>query len=528
MAEIDRGSWESRGRKEPKLLKVVIVALTVAVLFASSLSLLSNPSSEILPAPVPARTAYTSHANITIDDNYGFQPANWTANGISGGSGIHSDPYVINGWGINGAGHQYAIYVGNTTKHFKLSNCSGKNATLAGIYLNNVKNSTVINNDCSNNGMESIAIAYSDGDNFIADNLCANSNYGLIVALSSNCIITDNLCENNSISIGFVSSCNNTVFNNTCRNDSYGGGTGIYLDPYSSDNTIVGNNCSSNIYGITLDIYCCNNTIANNTCNSNNNYGIFLYSSSDNNTLSNNTCSNNGYGIALASSSYNTLSNNNCSSNINHGIVLYSSSNNNTLSNNTCDSNNYCGMRLVSSSYNTLSNNTCSNSDDGIQLASSSDNNTLSNNTCSNNDEGIVLYSSSDNTIAWNQMCNNIGYGVNLQSGANRNMIWNNTFISNNGGGVQAYDDGTNNWWNTSGSPHGYGNYWSDLTTPDTNFDGIVDWSYNLTGSAGAKDYYPLTTPSIPPYIPEFSEIVVPIVGLMLIALIFGRTKKKP
>jgi hypothetical protein len=45
-------------------------------------------------------------------------------------------------------------------------------------------------------------------------------------------------------------------------------------------------------------------------------------------------------------------------------------------------------------------------------------------------------------------------------------------------------------------------------------------------GSAGAKDRYPPTTPAPP--IPEFSEIVVPIIGLMLFALVFGRIGKKP
>jgi parallel beta-helix repeat protein len=169
-------------------------------------------------------------------------------------------------------------------------------------------------------------------------------------------------------------------------------------------------------------------------------------------------------------------------------------------------------------------------------LESSSNNNTISNNNCSsNNNYGIYLDSSSNNIVAWNHICNNSGYGIYASTGADRNMIWNNTFIGNNGAGsvydinhIQAYDAGTNNYWNTSGSPHGYGNYWSDLTTPDTNFDGIVDWSYNLTGSAGAKDYYPLTAPSIPPIIPEFSEVVIPIVGLMLIALVIGGTRKKP
>jgi hypothetical protein len=109
-------------------------------------------------------------------------------------------------------------------------------------------------------------------------------------------------------------------------------------------------------------------------------------------------------------------------------------------------------------------------------------------------------------------------------------MIWNNTFINNNGGTVQAYDEGINNRWNTSGAPHGYGNYWSDLTTPDiAPSDGIVDdpFDYSIGGASMSYDYYPLTTQSVPPYIPEFSEIIVPIVGLLLISLMFGRVRKK-
>jgi len=62
---------------------------------------------------------------------------------------------------------------------------------------------------------------------------------------------------------------------------------------------------------------------------------------------------------------------------------------------------------------------------------------------------------------------------------------------------IQTYDAGTNNRWNISGSPHGYGNYWSDWTTPDADSNGVVDIPYSIPGSAGAKDYYPLTLTSV-------------------------------
>ncbi len=87
---------------------------------------------------------------------------------------------------------------------------------------------------------------------------------------------------------------------------------------------------------------------------------------------------------------------------------------------------------------------------------------------------------------------------------------------------VQAYDNGTDNHWN---STSGVGNYWHDWAnnndTNDQNGDGIVDWPYPIAGSAGAKDYYPLKTPS-GGTIPEFSTglWIVIIVLIVLIAML--------
>lgn len=136
--------------------------------------------------------------------------------------------------------------------------------------------------------------------------------------------------------------------------------------------------------------------------------------------------------------------------------------------------------------------------------------------------------------LSRNLICNNVGYGVFISSGSN-NRIWNNTFVGNRGAGsayspahVQAYDDGIN-WWNSSDTPHGYGNYWGDWQSPDNVPPyGIVDSPYNVGGSAGAKDFYPLTTPQAP--IPEFG--VMPFVVMVLLAMIMlagdMRRKKRP
>ena len=317
------------------------------------------------------------------------------------------------------------------------------------------------------------------------------SYYGVSLFNCVNGTLENNHCSNNVCGIRLYSgSNNNTLNNNNCSDNSDG------IAVSSGKNNTISNNtcCSNNVYGIVLT-WSSDSTLSNNTCYSNNECGIYLFYSSSSNPLSNNTCSNNGYGIYLHSSSDSTLSNNTCSNN-GYGIVLAWSSDS-TLSNNTCSSNNVYGIHLYySSGGNTLSNNTCS----------------------SNNVYGIFLYSSSGNTLNNNTCVSNGWYGVYLFYSSN-NRIWNNTFYHNNGAGdafdplhIQAYDDGLNNWWN---STDGYGNYWSDWTAPDVVPPyGIVDVPYDIAGSAGAKDYYPLTTPQAP--IPEFG--MMPFVVMVLLA----------
>jgi parallel beta-helix repeat protein len=203
----------------------------------------------------------------------------------------------------------------------------------------------------------------------------ASYNYGIYLSSSSSDnTVTGNTCNNNSYGIRLYSSSNNTVTGNTCNNNN---STGIYLSSSSSDNTVTGN-----------------------TCNNNNSYGIYLYSSSSNNTVTGNTCNNNNStGIYLSSSSSdNTVTGNTCNNNSNYGIYLYSSSNN-TVTGNTCNNNSY-GIRLYSSSNNTVTGNTCNNNDrSGIYLSSSSSDNTVTGNTCIRGTGQTSDYASNQYTI---------------------------------------------------------------------------------------------------------------------------------
>jgi parallel beta-helix repeat protein len=160
-------------------------------------------------------------------------------------------------------------------------------------------------------------------------------------------------------------------------------------------------------------------------------------------------------------------------------------------------------MHLISLSDSMVSGNTCLNNWwHGIMLGGTSNNDTLSDNDCSYSQYGIYLDSSGNNDmLTLNKPHDNTGYGIYATAGAGRNTIWNNTLTGNNGVGVQAYDNGANNRWNSSS---GCGNWWSDWTTPDAVAPfGIVDLPYDISGSAGEKDYYPLAVQPGTPYVPR-------------------------
>ncbi len=125
------------------------------------------------------------------------------------------------------------------------------------------------------------------------------------------------------------------VRNLTVRRFMYG-----FLLSVSSGNTISGNTCTGNGYGIYARQSSNGNTLANNDVSANNYYGIYL-DNSRNNSLSGNTANGNGYdGIRLLTSSGNILSGNTANNNARYGIVV-DRSGNSTLTGNTMAGNRY-------------------------------------------------------------------------------------------------------------------------------------------------------------------------------------------
>lgn len=387
-----------------------------------------------------------------------------------------------------------------------------------GLYVDNFRNCYLANNTCNNSTQEGLFVGIGDShDGIVINNTCNGNLEGIYLDGFDHGIFVDNICINNTYGIYVDTDSDfNLIDNNNCTGNVY---NGICLSQ-STNNTLSNNICNENSVGINLLAGCNDNILLNNTCKLNvgvdgngiaifqsgkvriisNTCGLNLYDgiyvdTSNNATLIDNNCSSNEWaGIVLKDSENATLSGGNCSSNP-YGIRLQGAIRNNMVVDNDCYDNSFDGIFLSASRNNTLANNTCTYNDaKGIEIVSSSYDNIIFNNNCSMNQNGIQIDSSSRNVASWNSIFDNTFHGIYIAPGCNLNMICNNTFIHNNGVGIQANDDGSNNRWNTSGAVHGYGNYWSDLTSPDLVYPWkIVDYSYNLSGGASAKDYYPLT-----------------------------------
>ncbi len=200
---------------------------------------------------------YVEHGPIFIEGNDNFRSIaraeNWP------GDGTPSFPYVISGLNIT-ASSESLIFIGNTTRHFQISNCflNGLSITDTGIVLSNVDQGTIRNNLVANCTNEGIAL-YSSTNNTITKNIVYNSENGIFIGFNS----PNNGSNNNAIA-------HNTIF----RNDY-----GIQLDG-SDNNRISHNNVSRNTYGLYLS-FSANNTSFNNNFLNNSFYGVFLFFSNN-------------------------------------------------------------------------------------------------------------------------------------------------------------------------------------------------------------------------------------------------------
>jgi parallel beta-helix repeat protein len=476
--------------------------------------------------------------NSSVDNSSGNSDMYFRNTGIylrnaTNGTLYNNEIKVCEGNGINIEYSKDIVLMGNRLRYNDWS----------GIYVGYYSNITIKDNTCLFNNWSGVWL-WSTSDSYVINNTLQNNTEGITLEWSNGIIIEENIAINGSEGLTMTNSDLNTIANNTFSDNKW---EGVYMDQ-SDLNTLSNNTCQGNYDGIYLSDSHYNtiseNQVTNNTAGALSGYGIFL-DYSDYNTISKNNCSGNKEnGMEIFYSDYNTIDNNTCQDNLDDGISVYKSVNV-TISNNTLTGNQF-GLFVENRCYNnTIENNNISyNTDIGIYLMILCNNNTFKNNTITGNGEdgiyandrnagniiegntisenggnGINLtYDSDEFIIIYNEIISNIEYGIQiLDSDCENNLIHRNGFYNNNGTGVQAYDNGSNDWDN--GYPSG-GNYWSDYIGVDFNStaaqdvpppDGFGDTPYYIIGDKGARDRYPLITfpwtPPPPTGLPEISDV---------------------
>lgn len=182
-------------------------------------SSLNNEISEEQPA---IGTDYVSHPPIRIDNNtdlnHTAQSEGWS------GNGSESNPYIIEGYEIDGAGNGSCIYIGNTTEHFVVSDC----------YLHDAKGKFW---DYFDNTALHL---YRTANGTVKNNTISSCDYyGVYLKESNDICLRNNLIRrNDELGVYLVGSENNILINNTVESNEY---DGISIKEHSDNNTIANN-----------------------------------------------------------------------------------------------------------------------------------------------------------------------------------------------------------------------------------------------------------------------------------------------
>jgi parallel beta-helix repeat protein len=163
-------------------------------------------------------------------------------------------------------------------------------------------------------------------------------------------------------------------------------------------------------------------------------------------------------------------------------------------------------MPTVDCEFINITCNTLTGNEYGIEMYG--DNCIVRGNSIQNSDSHGIYMTGNNSKVYNNTIENSGGYGMKLNNAPTTpcfgNYLYWNDIIGNNGSGVQAYDSGTTNIWNTptqvnypyKGGNTWYsytGNYWNDHRDP-SDPDGIMDSPYPIDPDVGsAQDAYPLS-----------------------------------
>lgn len=323
-------------RIKSNIMFTVLILLSLVILFTfSPIINFGNRDKDLAIIETKFSPEYVHSSQLSekihIDGNTGW--FDFRNAGNCTGLGTYSNPYVIKDLIIDGGDSGSCILIENSNVYFTIQNCtvfnSGHSGSRdSGIYLKNVSNGKILNNNCffNKNGI----YTYFSKNNTITANIAKNNTYhGICVAARSNETILDGntACFNSLIGIhidgGYTyhNSYNNLIINN---NASYNAAEGIRVT-FTNDTKIMNNTAINNGYdswvGNALNIQLCQNiTISknnlqgggeaiyaywlnsinfyNNTISSSKGSGLFIEYSKDVNIV-NNIFEDNSDGISL-------------------------------------------------------------------------------------------------------------------------------------------------------------------------------------------------------------------------------------
>ncbi|MEM4308637.1 MAG: NosD domain-containing protein [Thermoplasmata archaeon] len=506
------------------LRKAIIVVSCCVLILGTILTVSCNSVAE----------KFTVRTPIRINGDNGFT----TTNGVVAGNGSETNPYIIEGWEIDGSGYGFGIYIGNTTAYFIIRNCylhhasgnSGDFTKNSGIFLYNVINGKIESNTISSNGIGIYAV-FSSGCTITGNTIIQCTDTGLQIYLTDTFTVSANTISNNPCGVLLDASTGCTLTGNTFSNDGVviRGESLEYWNSHtiSTTNTVNGKALYyyKNTNGITVPSagqiilanctgFSVKNLVISGTttallagftsstkiesCNfSGNYYGIEFYSC-DGNTINTTTTSQNGIsGIAFTNSNWNRLNTLTADTNQGTGILL-TNSNNNTLHGIKTNGNQNTGIKLDASNSNYIINSQVSqNGEDGIQCVYSqwnvisgcnangnarygialtnSDENSVAGCNVSDNTAGIRLYRANSNKISGNTAMN-CNAGINLNYSCDSNQIFGNNLLSNNHGLFLLYSNGNNISANTLKN----NNIGVQVQSSNTNLITANDFSFNL------------------------------------------------
>ncbi len=327
-----------------------IISIGIILLLISSILMCYRGRERIGEAVRPKET-YQLIDPIRIDDDEEIEglafKEGWEGDGTS------ERPFLIEGYEINGEGHGYGIFIGNTTAHFIIRENLVHGARdneqeffqNTGIYIYNSKNGIIEKNsiiDCETNG---IWIRESER-NTISNNILSKNTIGLRIDGNNNSLEANHASEN---SIGILL---NGPYNKIIRNNVIDSVRGISITG-PTNNIIVDNIFTNSKRSGLFLLHSDENIIENNTSSNNGRSGFYIRDSHNNSVRDNQVFGNARNGIHIFESVNNTVVNNNISRNVPYGIYLRSTINN-TIKRNTILNNAQRGMFLTRSYDNSI------------------------------------------------------------------------------------------------------------------------------------------------------------------------------